>query len=163
MVRPFLLNSLNGEEHERLPSQRTFSHYPQAMEDDDNSHLSFESADAARKRVAQAKALKDQAATGGLEFRVFLPSGLAEWVLNLVEQGVFLDPSEAVFVLMQQAKELEPHDDLKEEILRRTLDSRSSGPYITLEELKTRLSEDLKERAPPAVWNKITSDESSAP
>lgn len=58
---------------------------------------------------------------------------------------------------MRQAKELEPHDDLKEEILRRTLDSRRSrsGRYLTLEEVKARLAGTMKDRAEPAAWKKI--------
>lgn len=45
--------------------------------------------------IAQAGSLREQARKGGLRFEVFLPSGLAEWVLDLVERGVFTDPSEA--------------------------------------------------------------------
>ena len=56
-------------------------------------------ADRARD-IAQAKALREQACKGGLSFEVFLPSGLAEWVLDFVERGVFVDPSEAVFVML---------------------------------------------------------------
>jgi hypothetical protein len=47
--------------------------------------------------IAQAKALREQASEGGLRFEVFLPPGLAEWILDLVALGVFVDPSEAVF------------------------------------------------------------------
>ena len=46
-------------------------------------------ADRARD-IAQAKALREQASKGGLRFEVFLPPGLAEWVLDFVERRVFL-------------------------------------------------------------------------
>jgi antitoxin ParD1/3/4 len=71
--------------------------------------------------IAQARSLREQASKGGLRFEVFLPSGLAEWVLDLVERGVFTDPSEAVFVMLGEHRDLEPHADLREELLRRTL------------------------------------------
>jgi len=43
-------------------------------------------ADRARD-IAQAMALQEQARKGGLRFEVFLPPGLAEWVLDFVERG----------------------------------------------------------------------------
>jgi hypothetical protein len=36
---------------------------------------------------------------------------LALWLLDLIEQETFLDPSEAVFVILGEHKELEPHAD----------------------------------------------------
>ena len=71
-------------------------------------------ADRARD-IAQAKALREQACKGGLRFEVFLPPGLAEWVLDFVERGVFVDPSEAVFVILGEHRDLEPHGDLRTE------------------------------------------------
>ena len=65
------------------------------------------------KDVAQAKALREQASKGGLKFEVFLTSDLAEWVLNLVAKDVFTDPSDAVFLLMQEQQELAGHADLR--------------------------------------------------
>lgn len=46
--------------------------------------------------------LRQQASEGGLKFEAYLPSGLAEWVLDMVEKGIFRDPAEAVFVYMQK-------------------------------------------------------------
>lgn len=60
----------------------------------------------AQQRVDQARSLKEQAKTGGLKFEAYLPSSLAEWVLDMVEDGVFLDPCEAIFVYMGQAKDI---------------------------------------------------------
>jgi hypothetical protein len=56
--------------------------------------------------VAQAIALREQAKAGRLRFSVYLPPGLAEWMLGLLENETFVDPSEAVFVLLQEAQEL---------------------------------------------------------
>jgi len=95
-------------------------------------------ADRARD-IAQAKALREQASKGGLRFEVFLPPGLAEWALDFVEHGVFVDPGEAVFVILGEHKDLAPHGDLRTEILRRSLDAASndSRPPSGLPSLST--------------------------
>jgi antitoxin ParD1/3/4 len=107
--------------------------------------------------IAQARALREQASKGGLRFEVFLPSGLAEWVLDSVERGVFTDPSEAVFVILGEHQELEPYADLREEILRRTLQARMDDPHpgFTLEEVEERFRKLKSEPRPePAVWRR---------
>src|ERR1700733_763377 len=115
-------------------------------------------ADCARD-IAQAKALREQACKGGLRFEVFLPPGLAEWLLDFVERGVFVDPSEAVFVILGEHKDLEPHDDLRTEILKRSLDAArdDTRPPIALDEFKKKMAERMAEPRPePAVWRKHT-------
>jgi len=105
--------------------------------------------------IAQAEALREQARNGGLRFEVFLPSGLAEWVLDFVERGVFVDPSEAVFVILGEHKDLEPHGDLRTEILKRSLDASINDPRppIPLDEFKKKMAERMaKPRSEPAVW-----------
>jgi Arc/MetJ-type ribon-helix-helix transcriptional regulator len=105
--------------------------------------------------IAQARALREQARKAGLRFEVFLPSGLAEWVLDLVESGVFAGPSEAVFVMLGEQQELEPHDDLREEILRRTLQAAMDDPHpgFTLDEVEEHFDKLKSEpRVEPAVW-----------
>ena len=76
--------------------------------------------------LAQATALKEQARKGGLRFEAYLPVGLAEWVLDYVERGVFVDPSEAVFVILGEHKDLEPHADLRQEALKRSIQAANS-------------------------------------
>jgi hypothetical protein len=101
--------------------------------------------------------LREQARKGGLHFEVFLPSSLAEWVLDLVEEGVFTDPGEAVFVILGEHKDLEPHADLREELLRRTLQAAMDDPHpgFTLDEVKERFDKLRSEpRADPAVWRR---------
>jgi antitoxin ParD1/3/4 len=105
--------------------------------------------------IAQARALREQARKGGLRFEVYLPSNLAEWLLDLVEEGVFTDPGEAVFVILGEHKDLEPHADLREEILRRTLQAAMDDPHpgFTAEEVNERMRKSMSEpRAEPAVW-----------
>src|SRR5208337_1519420 len=80
------------------------------------------------KNIAQAKALKEKVQNGGLRFEAYLPPGLAEWLLGLIERGVFVDPSEAVFVILGEHKDLEPHADLRTEILRRSLEAAINDP-----------------------------------
>ena len=115
-------------------------------------------ADRARD-IAQAKALREQASKGGLRFEVFLPSDLAEWVLDLVERGVFVDPAEAVFVMLGQSKDLEPHNDLRMEILKRSIDASVNDPRppIPLDEVEKKMAELMAKPSPePAVWRKST-------
>ncbi len=113
-------------------------------------------ADRARD-IAQAKALRQQACKGGLRFEVFLPPGLAEWVLDFVERGVFVDPSAAVFVVLGEHRDLEPHGDLRTEILKRSLDASINDPRppIPLGEFKRKMAERMAELRPePAAWRK---------
>ncbi len=113
-------------------------------------------ADRARD-IAQAKALREQACKGGLRFEVFLPPGLAEWVLDFVERGVFVDPSEVVFVILGEHRDLEPHGDLRTEILKRSLDASINDPRppIPLDEFKKKMAERMAELRPePAAWRK---------
>ena len=50
--------------------------------------------------VEQAKRLRNQVAEGGLRFEAYLPPSLALWLFDLIEQDRFLDPSEAVLVIL---------------------------------------------------------------
>jgi antitoxin ParD1/3/4 len=105
--------------------------------------------------VAQAKALRNQAAEGGLCFEAYLPPHLAEWLLERIEKGVFLNPSEAIFVLLGEQEELELHIDLRRELLRRSLDAAMNDPRPSLpakevfDELRKKFSTLPPE---PAVW-----------
>lgn len=124
-----------------------------------NKHW-IETDETAQQRIDQARSLKDQAKTGGLKFEAYLTPDLAEWVLDMVEDGIFLDPCEAVFVYMDQAKDIEPHVDLKKEILRRRIqdgvDDAKAGRTYTADEVKQHLEEARRRRTAPAVWEKIS-------
>ena len=67
----------------------------------------------------QAKALREQARAGGLRFEAYLTKDQADWLLEQIERGRFADPSEAVFLTVQNFIEMEPHGDLRDELLRR--------------------------------------------
>ena len=111
------------------------------------------------KAIAQAQALTAQAQDGGLRFEVFLPSGLAEWMLGMVEAGTFLDPGEAAFVMFGEQKELSAHPDLRRELLSRSLQAAIADPRpgIPHEELMAKMKERLsRPLAEPATWQKIT-------
>jgi hypothetical protein len=128
------------------------------IEDSDEPRDWRTPADRARD-IAQAKVLREQASKGGLRLEVFLPSRLAEWLLDFVERGVFVDPSEAVFVILGEHKDLEPHDDLRTEILKRSLDASINDPRppTPLDEYKKKIAERMAEPRPePAVWHKNT-------
>lgn len=69
----------------------------------------------------QAQELRDRAREGGLRFQAYLPPEIALWLLDHVENSTFHNPSEAAFVLFREAKELEPHADLRSELLKRLI------------------------------------------
>jgi antitoxin ParD1/3/4 len=125
------------------------------MSEAESVHDEWPSSEAKAKSIAQAKALRTQAEKGGLRFSAYLPPELASWLLGLVAQGIFLDPSEAVFVILGEHQELEPHADLRGELLKRMLQAAMDDPRpgIPAEEVFKK----LKETHPlpdPAVWVK---------
>lgn len=107
--------------------------------------------------VEQVKRLRDQAAKGGLRFEAYLSPSLALWLLDRIEQDKFLDPSEAVFVILGEHKEQEPHADLRREQLKRSIQAAAADPRpgISGEEMMKRLREATKEsRQEPARWER---------
>ena len=107
--------------------------------------------------VEQAKRLRNQVAEGGLKFEAYLPPSLALWLLDRIEQGQFLDPSEAVFVILGEHEELEPHADLRREMFKRRIQAAADDPRpgISGEEIKAELREKRKAPLPePARWEK---------
>jgi antitoxin ParD1/3/4 len=107
--------------------------------------------------AGQATALRAQAAQGGLRFEGYLPHELADWLLDQIERGIFADPSEAVFVILGEHRELEPHADLREELLRRTVQAAMDDPHPSLSgnEVETQLRELADTPLPEAaVWRK---------
>lgn len=123
----------------------------------DDTQNDWRSAEERASDIAQAKVLRSQAKQGGLRFDVYLPPDLAEWVLGFVERGVFTDPTEAVFVILGEHRDLEPHGDLRTEILRRKLDAAMNDPRpaIPAEEVWARMEKLMAEpRREPAVWRR---------
>ncbi len=106
------------------------------------------------RNIARAKVLRQQAGKDGLAFRAYLPPSLADWMLGLVERGAFADPSEAVFILLDQCRELEPHGDLRRELLERTLQAAIDDPRpsIPAEDVFEKLRKELTAPRQPAVW-----------
>jgi hypothetical protein len=112
--------------------------------------------------MIQAKALREQARKGGLRFEAYLPSGLADWMLDMIERGIFTDPSEAVFVILGEHKELQPHRDLRDELLRRMIEASidDPGPWLTSDEVMAELESIIASEDPPARWQKEPSGSS---
>ena len=110
-----------------------------------------------KKSIVQAKALRKQAKKGGLRFDAYLTPDLADWLLGLIEKGVFLDPSDATFVILGEHKELWPHADLRRELLKRILQSAIDDPRpsipgeVVFKELRKKFAKPLPE---PAVWKR---------
>lgn len=109
--------------------------------------------------IEQAKQLREQTAKGGLKFEAYLPPALALWLLDRIKQGKFLDPSEAVFVILGEHEELEPHVDLRNELLKRSLQAAIDDPLpgIPHEDVMAEMRERLQQPRPePAKWEKRT-------
>lgn len=103
----------------------------------------------------EAQVVRDAATEGGLRFQAYLPPELALWLLDRIEQGMSIDPSEAVFVLLDEARELEPHSDLRQELLKRQILSAAddSRPSIPADEFMAKFEAMRKKLRPePAVW-----------
>jgi antitoxin ParD1/3/4 len=126
------------------------------MSDSQAANDEWPSAEEKAKSIAHAKALRAQAEKGGLRFSAYLPPGLADWLLGLIEKGIFHDPSEAVFVILGEHKDLEPHTDLRREILARSLQATIDDPRpsIPAEEVFKELRELRALSREPAVWEK---------
>ena len=108
----------------------------------------------------QAKALREQARAGGLRFEAYLPGDMADWLLAQVEQGHFVDPSEAVFAIVKNFIEMEPHRDLRDELLRRilerSLEDVKAGRVHDADEVFEDLRRELAKPRPEAArWEKI--------
>jgi antitoxin ParD1/3/4 len=83
---------------------------------------------------------------------------LAEWLLDLIERGVFADPSAAVFVMLGEHRDLEPHDDLRHELLQRTVQAAIDDPRPSLSGIEVKAqSRELADTPLPeaAIWRKI--------
>lgn len=107
--------------------------------------------------MEQVRQLRDQVGKGGLRFEAYLPPSLALWLLDRIEQGQFLDPSEAVFVILGEHEDLEPHADLREELLRRVLQAAAEDPRpgVSSDKLHAWLNGMVREPLPePARWEK---------
>lgn len=107
--------------------------------------------------VEQAKRLRDQAAKGGLRFEAYLSPSLALWLLDRIERGKFLDPSEAVFVILGEHEDLESHADLRRELFKRSIQAAADDPRpgISGEEMMKRLRKLSTEPQPePARWER---------
>jgi antitoxin ParD1/3/4 len=149
--------------------QKRGGEYDDRMIDDTSSTLPVPIGTGAnRVGFAQARALRAKAAKGGLVFAAYLPPRLAEWVLDLIESGEFANPSEAVFVILGEHRELEPHADLREELLLRSCQAESDDvrPLISGDELAAHFREPVETPLPEAaVWWKTpwTNDSSTLP
>jgi antitoxin ParD1/3/4 len=98
--------------------------------------------------------LRAQAGKGGLVFTTHLPPRLAKWVLE-IERGDFVDPSDAVVVILGEHRKLEPHADLRHELLRRScqLEIDDPRPILSGDDLAAHLRELVDTPLPPAaVW-----------
>ena len=124
---------------------------PNAGQDD------WRTADEKAAAVTQALALRKTARAGGMRFEVYLTPELADWVLGLIEQGVFFDPNEAVAVMLDEHAEFRKHPDMRKELLSRSLQAAMNDPHpgYLLDEVKEHLANlSVAPRPEAAVWRK---------
>jgi antitoxin ParD1/3/4 len=117
----------------------------------------WKTAEGKAKDLAQVGAIREQARQGGLRFEVYLPPSLAEWLLDNIERGVFVDPGDAAFAIFTEHLDLAPHADLRQEILRRSLQAAQDDPRprISQEEMMAHLKKlSASPRPEPAVWRR---------
>lgn len=101
-----------------------------------------------------------------MRFEGYLPPDLACWILAKVEAGIFLDPSEAVFVLMGEMRDMEPHKDVRAMLLQRSLAASHDdpGPALPAEEVLELLRRRFDGPRPaPAHWPKPTTTGEEVP
>ena len=68
--------------------------------------------DAAKRRPGAAHSVGLKTGAGGLRFEAYLPAELALWLLDWIETGVFMDPSDALLVVLDEQKDLATYPDL---------------------------------------------------
>jgi antitoxin ParD1/3/4 len=99
-----------------------------------------------------------------LRFEAYLTGDQADWLLERIERGMFADPSEAVFAIVKNFIDMEPHHDLRDELLRRILDGSIKRGLEDAEAGRVRDADEVfdelrrKMAAPrpaPARWEKI--------
>ena len=108
-----------------------------------------------RRSATLAERLRAQADAGGLRFDVYLPSDLATWLLDKIANGIFADPSEAVFVMLGRQQDLEAQPDLQSEVFRRSVQAAEDDPRpgIPIEEVMRKLEKELAgARSGSAIW-----------
>ncbi|WP_257538929.1 hypothetical protein [Sphingobium sp. CFD-1] len=79
-------------------------------------------------------------------------------MLERIARGIFVDPSEAVFAIVRTYSELEPHCDLRDELLCRMLDASADELEWArpADEVFAELRRGLAAPRPkPARWAKV--------
>ena len=109
-------------------------------------------------RMEQARLMRPQAMIGGLRFEVYLPPGLADWLLERIERGIFADPNQAVFSIVDEHRDLERHADLRDQLLARSVEAAIAEPRSTRSAVdeEQQLAELSRTSRAPAVWHKLT-------
>ena len=98
----------------------------------------------------------------GLTFEVFLPEGLADWLWQKLEAGVYKDPKEAAFIAFQDLMELDRHPAVRAQLFKAMVNAAADNPRpgISIEQWRANHQAKLREYAssePPAprTWSPI--------
>jgi hypothetical protein len=119
-----------------------------------NSPNSDDGVASAAAGAAQVRVFREQSREGGLHLDPYRPPDLAGWLLGLIEHGAFNDPSEVtLFVTLGEQREMEPHSDLRQELLRRSIQAAIDDPRPCLPH-EAAAEEIMASLAAPAVWRR---------
>jgi Arc/MetJ-type ribon-helix-helix transcriptional regulator len=97
----------------------------------------------------QWKRIRAHIKARGIAFEVFLPESLANWLREKIANGAFKDAAEAAFVAFQDLQELDRHPEVREQLLRATIEARLKDPRpgIPLEDVRAQHRAQLHEWA----------------
>lgn len=102
------------------------------------------------KRILESGAIQRGAS---LKVELLLQPRQAEWILNKVVDRTYFSPSDALFHILTEYREIEPHNDIRQEVLRRSLDAVSLENTVPLEDVLKEFDK-IPERHQPVEWKK---------
>jgi hypothetical protein len=79
----------------------------------------------------------------------------------MIEREIFIDPRDAIFAIVGEARELEPHKDLRQELLERRIQAAIDDPRpsIPADQVFARLKAKMRRPQPePAQWQQFKHD-----
>lgn len=129
------------------------------MSTNQQNRLWGEAGETVAARTEQARQLKEMAQKGGLRFEAYLPPDLAIWVLDQMERVDFVDPSELVFTVLQQAGDIDADEFLQSQILRARIEQGMSDgrdkKTCSWEDVEKRIAARRETIGEPAYWTRI--------
>ncbi len=103
--------------------------------------------------AAEQRRIRAHIRARGMEFRIFLPEDLANWLRKKVRKGIFQSPAEAALVAFQDLQQLDRYPEVRTALLKASLDEALNDPRppIPAEKVFARLRAQTRRyaRTPP--------------